>query len=63
MVRVALLWCRKSPEGHEFKAGLHHPMTVKLSLSTIFESGKDKAAKGEGWAATSICCALHIVGL
>ena len=33
VVRAALLWCRKSPEGHEFKTGLRHPTTGKLSLS------------------------------
>ena len=27
VVRAAWLWCRKSPEGREFVAGLHHPTT------------------------------------
>ena len=30
VVRAAWLWCRKSPEGIEVKAGLSHPMTGKL---------------------------------
>ena len=47
MVRGAGLWCRRLPEGREFEAGLHHPTTGKLSL---FELGKEQAAKGEGWA-------------
>ena len=53
----------------EFKAGLCHAMTRKLSLSTqqqmgtFFELGKDKAAKGEGWALPFICCAQNTVGL
>ena len=49
-----MLWCRKSPEGHEAEPGLHHPTIGKLSLSTsskwyvsFFESGKDQATKGE----------------
>ena len=56
MVIAACLWCRKSLEGHEFEAGLRHPTTGKLSLSTkqqmgtFFESGKDKASTGEEWA-------------
>ena len=32
VTRVARLWSRKSPEGREFKAGLCHCMTGKLSL-------------------------------
>ena len=49
--------------------GLHHPMTRKFSLSTqqemgtFFESGKDKAEKGEGLAPLFICCAQDTVGL
>ena len=34
LIRAAWLWCRKSPQGCEFKAGLCHAMTGKLSLST-----------------------------
>ena len=43
--------------------------TGKLSLSTqqkmgtFFELGKDKAAKGEGWAPPFISCAEDTVGL
>ena len=33
VVTAAWLWCRRSPEGREFKAGLRHPATGKLSLS------------------------------
>ena len=32
VVRAAWLWCRKSPEGREFKAGFCHPTTGELSL-------------------------------
>ena len=51
VVRVAWLWCRKSPEGRELKTGLRHPTTAKLSLSThqnwvlSFELGKNKVRK------------------
>ena len=30
MVRAARLWCRKSPEGHEYEAGLGRLTTGKL---------------------------------
>ena len=33
VVRAARLWCRKSPYGCEFEAGLCHAMIGKLSLS------------------------------
>ena len=48
---------------HEFEALLRHVATGKLSLltqqemGTFFELGKDKAAKGEGWAPPFISCA------
>ena len=29
-------------------------------MGTFFEFGKDKVAKGEGWAALFICCARDI---
>ena len=54
---------------HEFEAGLRQATTVKLFLSTeqelgtLFELGKDKAAKGEGWALPFISCAQDTVGL
>ena len=32
-------------------------------MSTFYESGKDKAAKGEGWAPPFISCAQDTVGL
>ena len=53
----------------EFEARLRHALTVKLSLSTqqligtFVELGKNKAAKGEGWALPFISCAQDIVGL
>ena len=68
VVRAARLWCRKSPY-REFEARLRHAATGKLSLSTqqkmgtFFELGKDKAAKGEGWAPPFISCAQDTVGL
>ena len=68
VVRAAWLWCRKSPEGREFKAGLCHPTTGKQSLlnqqkmGTFFELGNDAAAKAEGLAPSFICCAIDIVG-
>ena len=51
------------------EARLRHAATGKLSLSTqqkmgtFFELGKDKAAKGEGWAPPFISCAQDTVGL
>ena len=54
---------------HEFEARLRHVATGKLSLltqqkmGTCFELGKDKAAKGEGWAPPFISCAQDTVGL
>ena len=53
----------------EFETRLGHAATGKLSLSTqqkmgtFFELGKDKAAKGEGWAPPFISCAQGTVGL
>ena len=53
----------------EFEARLRHAATGKLSLSTqqkmgtFFELGKDKTAKGEGWAPPFISCAQDTVGL
>ena len=54
---------------HEFEARLRHAANGKLSLSTqqkmgtFFKLGKDKAAKGEGWALPFISCAQDTVGL
>ena len=54
---------------HEFEARLRHATTGKLSLSTqqkkgtFLKLGKDKAAKGEGWALPFISCAQDTVGL
>ena len=50
-------------------ATLRCAATRKLSLSTqqkmgtFFELGKDKAAKGEGWAPPFISCVQDTVGL
>ena len=47
----------------EFEARLRHAATAILSLltqqkmGTFFELGKEKAAKGEGWAPPFISCA------
>ena len=52
-----------------FEARLRHAATGKLSMltkqkmGTFFELGKDKAAKGEGWAPPFISCAQDTVGL
>ena len=60
---------QKVAEKREFKAGLRHAATGKLSLSTqqlmdtFFKLGKDKAGKGEGWAPPFISCAQDTVGL
>ena len=53
----------------EWLEQLGYPATGKLSLSTqqkmgtFFELGKDKAAKGDGWAPPLISCAQDTVGL
>ena len=52
----------------EFEAQLRHVATGKLSVDPaengyLFELGKDKAAKGEGWALPFISCAQDTVGL
>ena len=60
---------QKVAVSREFEARLRHAATGKLSLSTLqqegifCELGKDKAAKGEGWAAPFISCAQDTVGL
>ena len=60
---------QKVPASREFEAQLRHVVTGKLSLSTLwkmstfFELGKDKAAKGEGWAPPFIGYAQDTVGL
>ena len=64
---MAWLWCRKSLEGHELAAGLCPPMKGKLSVNPavngyLFELGKDKAGKREGWAPPVICCTQDTVG-
>ena len=58
---------QKIAVSREFEARLRHAATGKLSLSTqqklgtFFELGKDKAAKGEGWAPPFISCAQDTV--
>ena len=52
----------------EFEALLRHAVTGKLYQPSrkwvpVFELGKDKAAKGEGWAPPFISCAQDTVGL
>ena len=53
----------------KFEARLRHAATGQLSRSTqqkmgtFFELGKDKAAKGEGWAPPFISCAQDTMGL
>ena len=61
---------QKVAVSREFEALLCHAATGKLSLSTqqkmgipFSELGKDKAAKGEGWAPPFISCAQDSVGL
>ena len=50
---------QKVAVSREFEARLRHAATGKPSLSL----GKDKAAKGEGWAPPFISCAQDTVGL
>ena len=60
---------QKVAVSREFEARLRDAAFGKLSLSTqqkmgtFFELGKDKAAKGEGWAPPFISCAQDRVGL
>ena len=60
---------QKVAVSREFEARLRHAATGKLSLSTqkkigtFFQLGKDKAAKGEGWAPPFISCAQDTAGL
>ena len=60
---------QKAGESRVFEAQLRHVATGKLSLSTqqkmgtFFELGKDKAAKGEGWAPPFISFAQDTLGL
>ena len=57
---------QKVAVSREFEAWLRHAATGKLSLSTqqkmgtFFELGKDKVAKGEGWAPPFISCAQDV---
>ena len=58
---------QKVAVSREFEARLRHAATGKLSLSTqqkmstFFELGKAKAAKGKGWDPPFISCAQDTV--
>ena len=69
VVRAARLWCRKSPYRVSSRLGCAM-QRLENSLCQpsrkwvpFFELGKDKAAKGEGWAPPFISCAQDTVGL
>ena len=64
MVRDTRLWCSKSPDREI--AG--HPTAGKLCQTSskwipFFESGKDKAAKGERCAPVFLTIARNSVGI
>ena len=46
----------------QFWASPSDDWKTQQKMSTFFESGKDKAAKGEGFAPLFICCAQGTVG-
>ena len=59
---------QKVAVSREFEARLRHAATGKLCQPSrkwvpFFELGKDKAAKGEGWAPPFMNCAQDTVGL
>ena len=59
---------QKVAVSREFEARLRHAATGKTlstqqKMGTFFELGKDKAAKGEGWAPPFISCAQDTVRL
>ena len=59
---------QKVAVSREFEARLRHAATEKLCQPSskwvpFFELGKDKAAKGEGWAPFFSSCAQDTVGL
>ena len=54
---------RSSVQGWASPSDDWKTLSIKQKMSTFFESGKDKAAKGEGWAPLFICCAQDAVGL
>ena len=66
VVRAARRWCRKSPYRVSSRLGCAM-RRLENSLCQpsrkFFELGKDKAAKGEGWAPPFISCAKDTVGL
>ena len=69
VVKSSSAMVQKVAVSPEFEARLRHAAAGKLSLSTqqkmgtFFELGKEKAAKGEGWALPFISCAQDTVGL
>ena len=57
---------QKVAVSREFEARLRHgklSLSTQQKMGTFFELGKDKAAKGEGWAPPFISCAQDTVGL
>ena len=52
---------QKVAVSREFEAWLS--LSTQQKMGTFFELGKDKAAKGEGWAPPFISCAQDTVGL
>ena len=71
LARVTWLWCRKSLEGLEiaprFRLSSDDWKTLSVSPAANWylssNQGKDKAAKGEGWAPPYISCSHDIAGL
>ena len=59
---------QKVAVSREIEARLRHAgdwktLSTQQKMGTFFELGKDKAAKGEGWAPPFISCAQDTVGL
>ena len=68
VVRAAWLWCRKSPEGCEFEAGLCHPTTENSVNPAVngyifrIREGSGSKRRGMG-SAFHFSCSQDIVGL
>ena len=54
---------QKVAVSRELEARLSQTLSTQQKMGTFFELGKDKAAKGEGWALPFISCAQDTVGL
>ena len=54
---------QKVAVSREFAATGKLSLSTQQKMGTFFELGKDKAAKGEGWAPPFISCAQDTVGL